>query len=116
MFKSSYSRGRQYYSLCSADELREYAKEHTRAECAEHFGFANVNSLNVRLVKYKIHCKRKERTVYKTKHDIKEISKLIKNGFLHRIAFLCCFYKIIMIKYWHIIFLLTKKIRMCFFI
>lgn len=79
MVKSNYSKGRQYYSLCSVDELREYAKEHTRTECAEYFGFANVNSLNVMLVKNKIHCKRKERTVYKTKYDIKSIASYAKD-------------------------------------
>lgn len=78
MVKSKYAKGRQYYSLCSADELREYAKEHTRGECAEHFGFASVNSLNVVLVKNKIHCKRKIRTEYKTKYNIPEIASYAK--------------------------------------
>lgn len=72
MIKSKTYKGRQYYSLCSVKDLREYAKEHTREECVKHFGFANINSLNVKLVQNKIHCKRKVRTEYKTKYNIQE--------------------------------------------
>lgn len=78
MVESKYAKGRQYFSLCSTEELYNYAKEHTREECAKHFGYTNVNSLNVRLVRDKIHCKRKKRTVYKTKYDIQEFARYAK--------------------------------------
>lgn len=78
MIEGKYSRGRQYYRYYSIEELKDYAKEHTREECAKHFHFANVNSFNGVLVKHKIHCKRKTRTLYKTKYNINEIRDYAK--------------------------------------
>lgn len=78
MIAGKYYRGRQYYSKCSEAELRAYATEHTRNECAEHFGFKNTASLNQFLVRYKIHCKPKKREARKSKYDLVAIADYAK--------------------------------------
>lgn len=68
---------RQYLRKYSEEELREYAKSHTRFECVEHFNFPNMNTLNSVLVKYKISCVRKKRES-KSKYDLTEVRAYAK--------------------------------------